>query len=100
MENQTPENWTLLKRREGQRTEEFKTLYRLRPAVERKIAELVSHGLRLTRYIGQPKRQLQRLWIGAAINLKRLFTLAQAQKVDLYVLLDHLDSPLVGLMST
>jgi transposase len=84
--------------RQRQQTEKFKTLYRLRPAVERKIAELVSHGLRLTRYIGQPKRQLQRLWIGAAINLKRLFTLAQAQKVDLYVLLDHVKPPLVSLM--
>jgi hypothetical protein len=73
--------------RQRQETEEFRTLYRLRPAVERKIAELVSHGLRLTRYIGRSKRQLQRLWLGAAINLKRLFTLAQAQKVDIYVVL-------------
>lgn len=86
--------------RQRQQTEEFKTLYRLRPAVERKIAELVSHGLRCTRYVGQPKRQLQRLWIGAAINLKRLFTLAQAQKVDLYMLLEHLEPPLMGLMIT
>lgn len=86
--------------RQRQRTEEFKALYRLRPAVERKIAELVSHGLRCTRYVGQPKRQLQRLWTGAAVNLKRLFTLAQAQKVDLYVLLDHLEPPFVGLMIT
>ena len=84
--------------RQRQQTEEFRTLYRLRPAVERKIAELVSHGLRLTRYIGQSKRQLQRLWISAAINLKRLFTLAQTQKVDLYVLLDHVKPPLVSLM--
>jgi transposase len=86
--------------RQRQQTEEFKTLYRLRPAVERKIAELVSHGLRLTRYVGQPKRQLQRLWVAAAVNLKRLFTLAQAQKVDLYPLLDHLAPPLVAWMST
>jgi hypothetical protein len=86
--------------RQRQQTEEFRTLYRLRPAVERKIAELVSHGLRCTRYVGQAKRQLQRLWIGAAINLKRLFTLAQAQKVDLYVLLEHLEPPSVGLMIT
>ena len=90
----------LQRARQRQRTEEFKTLYRLRPAVERKIAELVNHGLRCTRYVGQPKRQLQRLWIGAAINLKRLFTLAQAQKVDLYVLLEHLEPPLMGLMIT
>jgi transposase len=90
----------LQRARQRQQTEEFKTLYRLRPAVERKIAELVSHGLRCTRYVGQPKRQLQRLWIGAAINLKRLFTLAQAQKVDLHVLLEHLEPPPVGLMIT
>ena len=74
--------------RQRQQTDEFKALYGLRPAVERKIAELVSHGLRCTRYVGQQKRQLQRLWTGAAVNLKRLFTLAQAQKLDLYVLLD------------
>jgi hypothetical protein len=69
-------------------------------AVERKIAELVSHGLRFTRYVGQPKRQLQRLWIGAAVNLRRLFTLAQVQKVDLFTLPDHLAPPLVTLMTT
>jgi hypothetical protein len=84
--------------RQRQQTEEFRMLYRLRPAVERKIAELVSRGLRLTRYIGQSKRQLQRLWIGAAINLKRLFTLAQTLKVDMYVLLDHVKPPWVSLM--
>jgi transposase len=86
--------------RQRQQTDEFKALYGLRPAVERKIAELVSHGLRCTRYVGQQKRQLQRLWTGAAVNLKRLFTLAQAQKLDLYVLLDDLGPPLVGLMHT
>ena len=62
------------------------------------IAELVSHGLRDTRYVGQQKRQLQRLWTGSAVNLKRLFTLAKAQKLDLYVLLDDLGPPVVGLM--
>jgi len=84
--------------RQRQQTEEFMILYRLRAAVERKIAELVGHGLRLTRYVGQPKRQLQRLWIAAAANLKRLFTLAQAQRVDLCMLLGGLDPPRVGRM--
>jgi transposase len=84
--------------RQRQQTDEFMKAYRLRPAVERKIAELVSHGLRLTRYVGQAKRQLQRLWLAAAINLKRLFTLAQAKKVDLYALLATLDPPRVGWM--
>ena len=79
--------------RDRQQTEEFDTLYRLRPAVERKIGELVMHGLRDTRYIGERKRQLQRLWLGAAVNLKRLFTLAQAQKVDLHVILSRLGPP-------
>jgi transposase len=69
--------------RAWQETAEFKALYRLRPAIERKQAELVSHGLRDTRYLGEPKRQLQRLCTGAVVNLKRLFTLAQAQQVDL-----------------
>ena len=77
-----------------QETEEFKRLYRLRPAVERKIAELVRHGLRNTRYIGQRKRQLQRLWTGAAVNLKRIFTLAQAQGVDLHGVLRRDSVPL------
>jgi transposase len=69
--------------RTRQQTEAFKQLYRLRPAVERKQAELVENGLRSTRYLGQRKRQLQRLWTGAAVNLRRLFKLAQAQDVDL-----------------
>ena len=73
-----------------QQTEEFDLLYRLRAAVERKIAELVQHGLRETRYVGEPKRQLQRLWLGAAMNLRRLFYLAETQKVDLVCLLSHL----------
>jgi len=76
-----------------QQTEEFDLLYRLRAAVERKIAELAQRGLRETRYVGEPKRQLQRLWIGAAINLRRLFCLAEAQEVDLGLLLSHLPPP-------
>jgi transposase len=76
-----------------QQTEEFDQLYRLRAAVERKIAELTQRGLRETRYVGEPKRQLQRLWTGAAINLRRLFHLAEAQKVDLGILLSHLPPP-------
>jgi hypothetical protein len=76
-----------------QQTEEFDLLYRLRATVERKIAELAQRGLRETRYVGQPKRQLQRLWTGAAINLRRLFCLAEAQEVDLGLLLSHLPPP-------
>jgi hypothetical protein len=47
--------------RQRQQTDEFKELYRLRGRVEGKIAELVGHGLRETRYLGEQKRQLQRL---------------------------------------
>jgi hypothetical protein len=86
--------------RARQQTKESDTIYRLRPAVERKIGELVMHGLRNTRYVGERKRQCQRLWLGAAVNLKRLFTLAQAQKVDLHVILSHLGPPNEGLMIT
>jgi transposase len=76
-----------------QQTEEFDRLYRLRGAVERKIAELAQRGLRETRYVGEPKRQLQRLWTGAAINLRRLFCLAEAQEVDLGMFLSRLPPP-------
>jgi hypothetical protein len=79
--------------RARQETEEFDIAYRLRPAVERKIGELVMHGLRHTRYVGESKRQLQRLWLGAAVNLKRLFTLAQAERVDLRTILGDLGPP-------
>jgi hypothetical protein len=69
--------------RERQKTAEFKDAYRLRSRVEGKQAEMVRHGLRNTRYVGEAKRQFQRLWLGAAVNLKRLFTLAEAGSVDL-----------------
>jgi len=46
----------LLEARQRQETEEYKQLYRLRPRVEGKQAELVSHGLRNTRYLGKAKR--------------------------------------------
>ena len=82
-----------------QQTEEFDRLYRLRAAVERKIAELAQRGLRQTRYVGESKRQLQRLWIGTAINLRRLFHLAEAQKVDLGILLSQLPPPKMGWMA-
>jgi hypothetical protein len=78
--------------RQRQETPAFKAVYRARSAVERKLAELVGHGLRATRYIGSEKRRLQRLWIGAAVNLKRLFKLAQARGVELQGVLMALGS--------
>ena len=74
----------LQKARARQQMEGFKALYNMRSAVERIISELVRHGLRQTRYIGDRKRRLQRLWTAAAVNLKRLFILAQANNVDLH----------------
>ena len=83
-----------------QQTAEFKALYPLRSAIERKVAELVAHGLRRTRYLGQRKRQFQRLWLGAAVNLKRLFKLADQRQVDLGAVLRQLTArpawPAVG----
>ena len=76
-------------------TKEFKLLYRTRGAVERKISETVRHGVRNTRYVGQRKRQLQLLWTGAAVNLKRLFKLAQSRGIDLQADLATL-APLAG----
>jgi transposase len=77
--------------RQRQESDEFKDTYRLRPPVERKQAELVDHGLRHTRYLGHPKRQLQRLWQGAATNLSRLFRLCASRKQDLNALLARLE---------
>ena len=79
--------------RQRQQTEEFKEIYRLRSRVERKIAQLVVHGLRETRYLGEQKRQLQRLWTAAAVNLRRLFKLAQASDIDLGAVLGRLSPP-------
>ena len=69
--------------RQRQHTAEFQAQYRIRSRVEHKQAELVQHGLRRTRYVGDPKRQLQRLWTGAAINLKTLFRIVDVRQVDL-----------------
>lgn len=65
----------LQRMRERQRTEEFKTLYRRRPRIERKLAELLYHGLRRARYVGRAKTKFQALWTAAAVNCKRLFKL-------------------------
>ncbi len=72
--------------RQRQASAEFKALYRLRPKVERKQAEMVENGLRQTRYLGEAKRQFQRLWIAAGVNLKRLFRLAEKRKLALHPL--------------
>jgi len=83
----SPYETYLQAQRERQETAEFQALYRQRSRVERIIAELVFHGLRRTRYLGQSKRQLQRLWMAAVLNLKRLFRLAETKAVSLRPLL-------------
>jgi hypothetical protein len=59
--------------RAEQQTDAFKEAYRERPIVERKIAELVHHGMRQARYVGDAKILLQLSWTAATVNLKRLF---------------------------
>lgn len=88
----------LQKARARQESEEFKILYPTRSKVERKMAELAYHGIRNTRYRGERKRQLQRVWTGAAVNLKRLFRLAQDRGVDLAAILAVLNQPQEALM--
>ena len=83
----SPYETYLQAQRERQDTAEFQALYRRRSLVERVIAELVFRGLRRTRYLGQSKRQLQRLWMAAVVNLKRLFRLAETRMTDLRPLL-------------
>jgi transposase len=85
--------------RERQKTDEFKSLYRLRSAIERKLAELAGHGTRHTRYLGAARRQLQRLWTAAAVNLKRLFKLAEYRATDLRRVLASLGQCPAGLSS-
>lgn len=63
----------LQKGRAEQQTTTFKAEYRRRPIVERKIAELVRHGMRQARYIGRAKVLLQLAWTAGMVNLKRIF---------------------------
>jgi len=59
--------------RAEQQTDAFKEQYRKRPIVERKIAELVWHGMRQARYIGKSKVLLQLAWTAGMLNVKRMF---------------------------
>jgi hypothetical protein len=61
--------------RQRQATDEFKDRYKLRSAVERKIAELAEHGAKQAHYLGTVLSSLQAQWTGAVVNLKRLFKL-------------------------
>jgi len=69
-----PHEEYLQKARKIQKTDEFKKVYnKRRPPVERKIAELIRHGLRKTRYIGKRKSRLQALFTASVVNLKLIF---------------------------
>jgi transposase len=57
------------------KTEEFEERYRKRPKVERKLSELLrTHGLRVGRYLGQKKTEMQALLTATVANLKRVGT--------------------------
>jgi hypothetical protein len=73
--------------RARQATEEFRTTYRRRALIERKIAELMGHGLRRARYVGRAKQRLQALWTAAGVNLKRLVALSVGETAGLLVAL-------------
>ena len=87
----SPYETYLREARERQKTEAFQLLYRHRCRVEGKQSELVSHGLRETRYREEGQRQFQRLWLAAAVNLKRLFKLADTRKINLEAAFRRLD---------
>lgn len=64
---------TLQRRRQEQRTEDFKQDMKNRAAIEGTISEAVrAHGLRRNRYRGLAKTQFQAYFTGVAMNLKRL----------------------------
>jgi len=63
-----------------QQTEEFKNRYPERCKIENKQAEMVYHGLRQARYIGEAKVCLQSLLIGAIVNFKRYWKLITEQR--------------------
>ena len=63
---------------------QYKKDMRLRPAVERKLAELVRyHGLRRARYRGLRKLGLQCFFTAAAVNIKRWFKVISGQSPGL-----------------
>jgi len=68
--------------RARQKTKEFKEIYnKRRPPIERKIAELIYHGLRKTKYIGRRKSRLQALFTASVVNLKRVLKHREDEKI-------------------
>jgi IS5 family transposase len=59
----------------------WQALYRQRPRIEGKIAELVQHGMRRARSLGRAKTLLQLFFTAAVVNLKRLGKLLPGRSV-------------------
>ncbi len=79
-----PNEGYLQKMRARQKTEQFKEIYnKRRPPIERKIAELICHGLRKTRYRGKRKSRLQALFTASVVNLKRILKEQENKKITL-----------------
>jgi len=69
-------HWEMMEAEKYNVTAQYMKDMRLRPAVERKLAELVRyHGLRRARYRGLKKLGLQCFFTAAAVNIKRLIKL-------------------------
>ena len=66
---------------EQTKTQEFKSLYRNRAKIERKVAHVMNRGMRKSRYLGREKTLTQLAYKAAGVNLKRLF---QCTKGDVY----------------
>ena len=69
--------------RERAKTDEFATVRREHPAVERKLNELLNHhGGRRARYWGRAKVNIQELMTGFVVNTKRIVTLLAALRAE------------------
>jgi len=58
---------------EQTKTSEFRGLYRNRAKIERKVAHVMNHGMRKSRYNGREKTLIQLAYKAAGVNLKRIF---------------------------
>jgi len=75
----------MLRRREEQKTEEFRKEMRVRARVEGTISEAVRfHGLRHKKYKGSLGDTLQFYLTGAAINLKRVLRAISKMKIEAF----------------
>lgn len=69
--------------RERAKTDEFASVRREHPAVERKLNELLNHhGGRRARYWGRAKVHIQHLMTGFVVNTKRILTLLAALRAE------------------